>query len=204
MTMVALKTEAIRLRVQDRLSLGEIAKTLGISKTTASLWLRDYPLTKGEVDHRHEANRYRPPKKDRGSESKFHLGRSAELFDRRQKMRVAESAVLFRLCWQGFNAYKPAFDGDRVDWIVQTDDKLLRLQVKWVKFTGSGLPQVSLQCMESGSYRRYTKEDFDFIVGYDYFTDIAYVYSYDETSRCKTHISVAQDAAERWDKLSAG
>lgn len=40
-----LKKEAIRLRVEEKLSLKTIAECLKISKGTASVWLRDYPLS---------------------------------------------------------------------------------------------------------------------------------------------------------------
>ena len=38
------KEEALRLRTEEKMSLSEISKTLKISKGTASVWLRDFPL----------------------------------------------------------------------------------------------------------------------------------------------------------------
>jgi|ERR1700722_1456958 len=43
------KEEALRLRVVDRMSLAKIAIALGIAKSTASLWVRDFPLTTEEM-----------------------------------------------------------------------------------------------------------------------------------------------------------
>lgn len=40
-----LKESAIKLRVEEQLSLEKISDKLGISKSTASVWLRDYPLS---------------------------------------------------------------------------------------------------------------------------------------------------------------
>ena len=41
-----LKPEAIRLRIEEKLSLDKISEKLGIAKSTASSWLKDYPLDK--------------------------------------------------------------------------------------------------------------------------------------------------------------
>jgi transposase-like protein len=196
------RAEAIKLRVERRLSVREIATEIGVSTGSVGTWLHAYPLSDQEVSERHSANRYKTPKKDRGLESKFHAAIGTSTLDRRQKMKIAEAAVLFRLSCYGYNAFKPVFDGDRVDWVVQTDQaKLLRLQVKWAKKLKEGLPTISLVCVERGSFRRYEPKDFDFIVGYDFYTDTAYVYSYEETRRCHVSISVSAEAAERWDKL---
>ncbi len=193
---------AVQLRVERRLSLTEIAAEVGASKGSVSSWVRDHPLTQEEVTTRHAGRRYSAPMKDRGQESKFHRAVDVGKLDRRQKMKIAESATLFRLSCFSFNSFRPAFDGDRVDWIVQTQKGLLKLQVRWAKKIPSGLPVISLLCIEEGKQRRYSREDFDFIAGYDFFSDTAYVYSFDETAHCQTSISISEDAAERWDKLA--
>jgi hypothetical protein len=43
-----LKTEAIRLRTEERMGIKPIARMLGISRSTASVWLRDFTLTNDE------------------------------------------------------------------------------------------------------------------------------------------------------------
>ena len=45
------KEDAIRLRLEEKKSLLEISLALGIAKSTASLWLRDIPLSR-EITHR--------------------------------------------------------------------------------------------------------------------------------------------------------
>jgi hypothetical protein len=56
------QNEAITLRVQNRLSLKEIALRLGVAKGSASLWLRDYPLSKEElVDRRNTSGLLNKP-----------------------------------------------------------------------------------------------------------------------------------------------
>ncbi len=47
--------QALRLRVTDRLSLKEIANRLNISKSTASVWLRNNPLLPDEISARRNA-----------------------------------------------------------------------------------------------------------------------------------------------------
>lgn len=198
-----LREECVRLRVEERLSLREIHERTEASKGSLSSWLKGYPLTEEELKQRSTlSTRYVTPKKDRGEESKLHRALDVNTFDRRQKMKIAESAVLFRLCCYGFNAFKPAFDGDRVDWVVQTHSRLLKVQVKWAKRAVVGLPVIPLTCVEGNVTRRYSPADFHFIVGYDFFSDTAYVYSYEETVSCQTAISVTPDAAENWHKLT--
>ncbi len=46
-----------------------------------------------------------------------------------------------------------------------------------------------------------TSEEFDFIVGYDLYSDAAYVFTYEEVKHLKKAVTVRDDAFERWDKL---
>lgn len=160
--------------------------------------LKKHPLTKAEIDSRRRG----PEKKDRGMESKFyHTVRGAEL-SRKRKGQIAESAVLFRLALHGFDTFGAVFDNDRIDWLVQVPNGLVRLQVKWARHSRTGLPHMSLMCANgSTSYRRYRLDEFDFLVGYDLFSDTAYVFSSQELVGKKTAVAVSPDAAERWDKL---
>ena len=136
-----MKDECIRLRVEERLSLGEIRDRSGVSKSTLSGWLRDHPLTEEEKRTKNnlDQNRYRAPKKTRGEKSKFadfepHLNNG-------QKAKVAEAAVLFRLCLNGFVPFGSMFDGDKADWLVQipSTGKILKIQVKWASVVKRGL-----------------------------------------------------------------
>ena len=47
-----LRDSCIQLRVRERLSYGEISKLTGASKGSLSFWLKDYPLTKEELQRR--------------------------------------------------------------------------------------------------------------------------------------------------------
>jgi len=44
-----LREKAIKLRVEDEFSYSEIKKQLGVSKSTLSYWLRDYPLSEKKI-----------------------------------------------------------------------------------------------------------------------------------------------------------
>lgn len=201
-----LKTEAIRLRVEERHSLREIESLTGAARGSLSIWLKPYPLTEEEKRARsRSAKRYVQPKKSHGEESKHnHTVVWRNLMPTR-KGRIAETAILFRLALHSFNVYSSFFEGDKMDWLVQVPEtgKVLKVQVRCVNATGShGLPNVLLTCADGHSKRRRYKEDeFDFIVGYYLYNDTAYVFSFDEVKHLKTYITVSEKHAERWDKL---
>jgi len=204
-TKLDLRIEAVRLRQEERKSLKEIADVLGVSTGSVSLWVREYPLTEFELTERQKHNPRRTgQKKPRGEESKFYLAVKGKELTRQQKMKIAEAAILFRLVLHGFIVYGSLFDGDKTDWLVESGDgKAVRIQVKWARTSKQyGLPFISLSCTEGHNQaRRYEEGEFDFIVGYDFLTDTAYVYSFDEVRSNKRIVTIADEYAERWDKL---
>jgi hypothetical protein len=143
-------------------------------------------------------------KKDRGIESKFHRMTGGRQLPRSEKGQIAEAAVLFRLTLLGLPVYGSAFDGAGTDWIVQSSSgRLLKLQVKWASKLRQGLPVIKLRCSNGRlKERRYREHELDFIIGYDLFTDTAYVYSWAEIAANRSTVTVRQDAAERWDKIT--
>ncbi len=199
-----LKAECIRLRVQKRLSLREIHQVTGAPKGSLSGWLKPHPLT--EVERKARQKVPKVPKKDRGAESALHK-MSPNPLGNAHKARVAEAAVLLRLVVFGMRVFGPVFDGDKADWLVITPSrKTFKVQVKSVKVVSrGGLPLVAIRCAagRSGS-RRYTEGELDFLVGYDFFTDTAYVWSWEDLRGHKATITVCPEAAERWDKLFTG
>jgi transposase-like protein len=200
-----LKAEAIRLRVEARMSLREIAAATGAAKGSLSLWLRPYPLTDDERRARSKiAKRYVTPKKGHGAESKFYRTIAWDSMSRQQKGKVAEAAVFFRLALHGFYIYNSPFDGDKTDWLVEVPEtgKILKLQVRCVNAHKHGLPGVLLTCAEGhNKRRRYEQGEFDFIIGYYLFNDTAYVFSFDELIKHKTKVAISEKYAEKWDKL---
>ena len=51
-----LRQQAVDLRVKDRLSYLAICKKLGVAKSTLSYWLREYPLSKEEINKLQKIN----------------------------------------------------------------------------------------------------------------------------------------------------
>lgn len=110
MSKPELKTEAIRLRVEERLSLREIVRRTQASKGAVSLWLRPYQLSEEERRSLARKNHYSPAtlRKERGVESTLHkvvAGQNLTVFE---KMRIAEAAVLLRLTIHRFRVFGPS------------------------------------------------------------------------------------------------
>jgi len=203
------KQECLRLRQQERLGLKEIAKRTGISRGTLSGWLKDAHLTKEEVREKIiKAHEGLPTgkRKDRGEESRFFAMVSGKNLSRQDKAKIAESAVLFRLCLNRFIVYGSPFDGDKADWLIESvenPNRTYRIQVKWAKDQGKrgGLPVITLRAMSGGKFVRYKKGDFDFIVGYCLFNDTAYVYSFEELEHLKSCVTCSDAGKEAWHKI---
>ena len=200
------KQEALRLRVEEQRSLKEIAQYLGISKATASVWLREFPLPEAELKKRAKRTHGGAPKKDRGQQSKLHRMASDSGIEHThlQKGKISGAAVLLRMAIHGFEVYASMFDGDQFDWVIRcpgTKD-LKKVQVKSAKGMKEGLPTIDLSCSKAArTRRRYKEGEFDFIIGYDLFTDTCYVWSWDEVSHLKSSVTICPEAAERWDKM---
>jgi len=204
----AIMAECRRLRIQERLSGVEINRRTGVSNGTLSGWLKDVPLTAEEIRKKVIGSHLGKPgkKKYRGEESKYNRMVTGYVLTRQDKAKVAEAAILFRLCLKRFIVYGSPFDGDKADWLIESADapgKTYRIQVKWTKDAGKhgGLPLIPLWCMEKGKLRRYKEGEFDFIVGYCLFNDTAYVYSFAELKHLKALVSISDDAAEAWQKI---
>lgn len=201
-----LKAECIRLRVEERLSLREIHQRTGASKGSLSGWLKEYPLTREERAAKRKANqRGGTPKKPRGEESPLHQMMNPQA-SRLQKAKIAEAAVLFRMTVCGFNVFGSPFDGDKADWLVEIPEtgRIVKVQVKWAapRRKTSNCVEMRLRCVEGhNKSRTYRKGDFDFIVGYDLYTDTCYVWSWDEVSQYQQAITVSEEAAENWEKM---
>lgn len=200
-----LEKECIRLRVQERLSYREIHERTGASRGSLSKWLRKYPLTEEEKKQKaSKQKRWEQPKKDRGVESDLHRMLKSRPLSRHRKAKIAEAIVLLRLIVHRFDPFGSVFDGDKADWMAldPKTGKAHKIQVRWVKEGSHGLPIVSLRCTEGHNRSRSFREgDFDFIVGYDLFTDTCYVWSWDDVKHLNTSVSICPEAEERWDKL---
>jgi hypothetical protein len=204
-----LKQKAIDLRVSGRKSFDEISAETGLAKGTLSYVLKEFPLTTEEIKARqreHAKTVLVPntgsPKKYRGNKSKFYSLLEDKTLSRTDKGRIAEAAVLFRLSLLQLPVAKSVFDGDGVDFLVTTPKRILKIQVKSAKKTRGVLPCISLKCSNgrTGS-RKYLEEEVDFIVGYDLYTDQAYVYSIKDVEKNQHVVVVSDEHLEAWSKL---
>lgn len=200
--------EAIRLRVEERLSLKEISKRLNIAKSSASLWLKGFELTKEEKLLRAVENGKRSAsivrqKTTEIQESKFSKMLLKEDMSSMRKGKISECAVMFRLLLLNFEVYSSVFDGEKIDFVVRKakENKLYRIQVKTVSINNS----ISIRCADGRKKaKKYTSKDFDILVGYDVFSDTAFVYTFQELLHLKTYVSAKKESAEAWYKLLRG
>lgn len=192
-----LKAECIRLRVEERMSLKEIQKKTGASRGSLSAWLRPHPLSSQEQQQRMVPPPIRAPKV-RGAESPLHQLARAHNTSPSHIGRISEAAVLLRLLVHGYTVYGSPFDGDKADWVVDTGSALHRLQVKTAVLGATGLPAIRLT--RNHGKTRYLPGEFDFVIGYDIYTDTAYVWDQQEVQN-KSTVSICPEAMERWDKL---
>lgn len=209
----AVRIEARRLRCEERKSYNEIATLLNVSKGNLHYWLKDLPLTESEITERRSAagakgrkkinenRKYRP-----GPPSKFRVMVTGSEMSKERMARISGSAVQFRLVLAGLNPFNSPFDGERTDILVENpvSGRVMKIQVKTVRRANHGRPFISLRRRDYAAKDgvcRYKVGDFDFIVGYDLHTDIAYVVSWGECEANKTAYSIRKDDAERWDKL---
>jgi hypothetical protein len=199
-----LKNKCIELRVVERLSIRDIKKSLDLSVGTISKILKNYPLTKKEIRSRSrkgasKSNALR--KKEISDPSVYYKMVSNKNYSTMQKGKIAETAVLFRLVLNNFNVFGSFFDGDKEDWIVGLCgfSKLVKIQVKSTRRLKACSPLIYL----SGSHgeRRYKESDFDFIIGYDLYLDRAFVFSWDETKKYKSAITITKESEENWGKI---
>jgi len=208
------KKEAIRLRLEERKSLEAISKELEVAQSTCSVWLRDMPLTDEEKHQRYvlagiaskknlEAGNRKNKRKITNTRSAlFNLSEKRE-YTSNQKGKIAESAVMLRLSILQADIYKSVFDGEKLDFVIQMPNQtnLIKVQVRWAGKNKKALG-LKLRCSNGrNASRRYTEDEFDFIVAYDLFSDKCYVYSNTDLLHIKTFITCSTDFEEKWNKL---
>lgn len=192
-------------------SLAKIAQELSISKGTASLWLRDMPLPEEELRKRYSEGAKKAPATRRNIYRKGPQSRISSLapdpsgFTTQRKGKIAEAAALHRMVLLDFEVYGSPFDGDKADWVVRAPGgDLAVVQVKWATHPKKGSPTLKLRAADGrGNLRPYEEGEFDYLVGYDLWSDTCYVWTWDEVKHLKSAVSITDTAAERWDKFSS-
>lgn len=199
-----LKAKCLRLRIDKRMSLGEICQATGVPKGTLSGWLTGYPLTQKERKEKSRKNRKSRPKKSLGEASRWNKIIGGKSLTRHTKSKIGEAAVLFRLVLHECEVYGSPFDGDSADWVVKSPSgTMIKIQVKWAYKNDKyyGLPYVRLVKTRGHNTRtQYEEGDFDFVVGYCLYNDSCYVWSFDEV-KGKKSVAISEDTKESWNKL---
>src|SRR5581483_9532819 len=130
------KQEAIRLRVDERLGLDEIAKRTGISIGTLSNLLREYPLSDQEISDKKADSARRSNQQRKYVPILSKLGQlvAGRDLSTSQKGQIAEDAVRLRLRVLGYEILLPP-ENSRADIAISRSNsqRLLRLQVKWAR-----------------------------------------------------------------------
>jgi len=200
----AVKDEAVRLPLEERLGLKAIRERTGLSIGTLSTLLRPYPLPDEEIRNRiasgtEQGRRGRKPYSP--TPSRFAGMIDGQFLDRRRKAQIAEAAVLFRLALFGYEAWRSAFEGHRVDWLVTQRglSPTVRLQVWWARRGRHGRPYVSLR-RQHGRIR-ISAADCDFVVAYDLQTDTAFVIPMAEIADRSSSTFCNPQYAEAWGTL---
>jgi hypothetical protein len=203
------RNECLRIRVEERLGLASIARRLRISKSSASVILRATPLTDAEVsaklDAARRAQKQRPAAlgRDRATKSPYFDVIAVNNLSTNQKAAIAEAAVIFRLCIRGVAPLRYIVDGERSDVVAIVGNRARKIQVKCCQRGRNWSPTIPLRARHGRRMIRYDDGDWDFIVGYDLFTDICYVLSSDDARGKSRAISVRPEWAERWDVIVA-
>ncbi len=176
-----LMDEAYILRVEKRLSLSEISKALSISKSTASLWLRNHPLPKSELTARRSigiknlVESRALPVINKLDISPCKLGKAAEL-------------LFMSKCLQnGIDCYVPLSEDNRIDVIVGS--KLRRVQVKTISPKGMYVKKVGHNSSKIRKEYTYTKDDIDFFVGVDLTHSDIYIIPIEDLINYKSVVS---------------
>lgn len=198
------RREAIRLRVEERLSIDEIEKRIGVSRGALSMLLQEYPLTDKEL-HERRARGFRNLNKSRGKynpvKSKFMAWLKDKPLTTDKKGQIAEAAVLLRLRFLDYEVLTTP-ENSRTDFVVSRAnlESFVRLQVKWARREEEGRPYVNLRNGEGKKIRRVSREVCDFVIGYDLETDTAFVIPIDACVGLNSK-SCDEQYAEAWHLL---
>lgn len=203
-----LRTECVRLRVEEHLELRAIRDRTGVSVGALSALLRMHPLPAPLKAQRAAARGAQRaiPREDRFPNASPFLAfmKPLDTLSRKEKGRIAEAAVLLRLSLLGLIPAKPVFDGETSDWLVELPGRpdIKRIQVKWMKTGTHGQPFAPLTSTgSSGKVKVYTQADFDILVGYDIRTDRCYVWDWEAIGARQASVAADVASCEAWSRL---
>lgn len=202
------KATARRLRMEERLSVKEIATRLKVSQSSVSYWTRDIPLSHEERYEKMSLNGSkswdsRPRKQLPQPSTPFRHLVNLELLTNAQKAKASEAACTLRLNLLGATIYTSPFDGDKVDALIDVQGRLLRVQVKTVRYPPHNMnPFVPFVCSSGrNKLRRYEKGEMDVLVAYDLQHDTCYVWLAEELTALKGQVALSEASKEGWHKI---
>jgi hypothetical protein len=204
------KEKARELRRKERLSLDEIQKRLKKPRSTITYWVKDIPLTKEELRIRRRAAAKKTNKKKRKGAlhyrkkllSPYYTSIIKKRLDTINVAKISEAAVLFKLTLHGFNSFSPNFDGEKADFLVLNEfNKTIKVQVKSTQHPKEGLPRIDVTCCNGRRRRKYAKDEFDILVGYDIRTDTCYIFRRQDI-KDRGNICIDKESEEAWERIN--
>ena len=150
------KEEAIRLRVEQRMSFKEIATATGVSKASLSLWLKGHPLTEEELAKRKaDKDTSQVGKTLRVKKSKEELEGLRPKFKLmglppKRIGEISEAVVVAELIKRGFEVLRPVGDSLRYDLAIDYEGRIYRVQVKTGRTDGD---TVTFSACSTDGYR---------------------------------------------------
>lgn len=208
----ALRKACVALRQNERLSIKAICAITGASKGAVSTWLREYPLSSAEI-----AARQSRAAKMSASKCRERMRVVASTFPALAALkrtyspttdqigRAAELAVRARMALVGIEVFNPESDKAEVDVLCRRrgSSKLRKIQIRTATKTHHGNSNIYIRKKHG---RTETKimgaEDLDYLIGYNFDTDTAHVFTLQEVAGHVVAVSITKDSSERWDKIT--
>lgn len=166
-----LREQAISLRTGKEMSYGEIRKRLGVSKSTLSYWLREYPISEEKIlELRREGWKSGEASRERFRTTmrKKKEVKDREVYDRYRRHFLNYSEDNFFVA--GLMLYLA--EGAKKDYtkisIANTDVRIIRFFVKWMeKFLGVAKGKIKVQLhlyenMDIGKEKGFWKSELGF------------------------------------------
>lgn len=183
------RIEAVRLRIEERKSLSEISKILLVSKSTLSVWLREFPLEKEEITDKLKENYDSTLKSllvDGSSQKKNSLIKEGfEVFWEKipsyKRGLVGEALVKYQLLRRGIEILEPSVLEPGCDIVVHTD-AYYRCEIK--SSTTNEVNISHTKFLSNGGYKvlPYTKENnIDFFICVLLNKEEIYIVPFEET-----------------------
>ena len=127
-----LKTECVRLRVDERMSLPQIHQLTGAPKGSLFMWLKSYPLTAEEKTARHHAGCLTRKINKRKTVDPAIRGARPDL-SKANLGAAAQQMICARMMMAGVQLFRPMIEDTPIDLLVLTSTgTALKCQCKYI------------------------------------------------------------------------